>query len=282
MTDRMPDVAIPQEVQQLGQPPTPEEIGEQIEMLARRAAEARRTVLQCDLEIAKLLALLTDQHDYKGRRFSNFALEHGVGSRTDAYDLAKLADQADEIVAEHAAATQDDPRHEWPSWRQVWSDIKRTKQNRYWLTPPNRYAELDAEFRFDYDPCPYPRPDGFDSLAEDVEWGTSNYVNAPFRQDDVVGGRGPTAFLKKGIEQQQKGKTSVFVLPVHDYVTKLPEAGAEVRSMGRLPFLDVVSGEPAKHPANIACFILYGHKRRADQVSEVDEPKQSADALREG
>jgi hypothetical protein len=38
----------------------------------------------------------------------------------------------------------------------------------------------------------------------------------------------------------------VFVLPVHDYATKLLEAGSEVRSLGRLPFLDVVSGEPAK------------------------------------
>ena len=28
----------------------------------------------------------------------------------------------------------------------------------YWLTPPDLYAALDAEFQFDFDPCPYPRP----------------------------------------------------------------------------------------------------------------------------
>src|SRR4051812_27328788 len=41
----------------------------------------------------------------------------------------------------------------------------------YWLTPPDLYARLDAEFRFDFDPCPYPVPDGFDGLT--CEWGQS-------------------------------------------------------------------------------------------------------------
>ncbi len=41
----------------------------------------------------------------------------------------------------------------------------------YWLTPPELYAELDAEFGFDFDPCPHPMPDGFDGLT--CEWGGS-------------------------------------------------------------------------------------------------------------
>lgn len=49
---------------------------------------------------------------------------------------------------------------------------------KYWLTPPDLYAKLDQEFAFDFDPCPYPRPEGYNSLVE--EWGTSNYVNPPF------------------------------------------------------------------------------------------------------
>ena len=35
----------------------------------------------------------------------------------------------------------------------------------YWLTPPELYAQLDAEFHFDFDPCPYPKPADFDGLT---------------------------------------------------------------------------------------------------------------------
>lgn len=49
----------------------------------------------------------------------------------------------------------------------------------YWLTPPELYTQLNAEFGpFDFDPCPYPVPDGFDGLT--CEWGQRNYVNPPF------------------------------------------------------------------------------------------------------
>lgn len=51
-------------------------------------------------------------------------------------------------------------------------------QKHYWLTPPDLYARLNARFRFDFDPCPYPLPPGFDGLT--CEWGRSNYVNPPF------------------------------------------------------------------------------------------------------
>ena len=62
--------------------------------------------------------------------------------------------------------------------------------------------------------------------------------------------------MRKAIAEQKKGKTSVLVLPVFDYVTRLLEAGAEIRPLGRVPFLDVESGRTAPHPPNIACFIL--------------------------
>lgn len=37
----------------------------------------------------------------------------------------------------------------------------------YWLTPPDLYAKLDAEFHFDFDPCPHPLPWNFDGLREE-------------------------------------------------------------------------------------------------------------------
>ena len=139
-----------------------------------------------------------------------------------------------------------------------------TLAQRSWITPPDIYQRLNDEFQFDHDPCPYPRPPNLNSLADDVEWGESNYVNAPFRQDDVVGGTGPTAFVNKGLCEQTKAKTSVFVLPVPHYMTKFLLAGAEIRPLGRVPFLEVETGEPAPHPPNIACFILRGHKKEAE------------------
>lgn len=39
----------------------------------------------------------------------------------------------------------------------------------YWLTPPKLMESLQLEFNFNYDPCPYPRPDGYDGLKAD--WG---------------------------------------------------------------------------------------------------------------
>lgn len=48
----------------------------------------------------------------------------------------------------------------------------------YWLTPPDLMAKLQEEFNFDFDPCPYPKPDNFDGLV--AEWGQRNYVNPPF------------------------------------------------------------------------------------------------------
>lgn len=39
----------------------------------------------------------------------------------------------------------------------------------YWLTPLDTMDDLDKEFHFDFDPCPFPKPDDFDGLI--AEWG---------------------------------------------------------------------------------------------------------------
>jgi len=133
------------------------------------------------------------------------------------------------------------------------------KPARYWRTPPALYAKLDAEFGpFDFDPCPYPRPEGFDSLT--IPWGACNYINPPFRPHDGVNGKGPTAFVHKAIAEAKEGRSSVLVLPVQSYVMLLAAAGAEIRSLGRVRWLEVETGEPMKGPSPICAFILKGKR----------------------
>ena len=96
-------------------------------------------------------------------------------------------------------------------------DVYKGVDSRYWLIPPSIYESLDNEFHFDFDPCPYPfKRDGID-----IAWGKTNWVNPPFRKRDAINGHGPTAFVRKGIEEAENGKTSVFILPVQNYVNML-------------------------------------------------------------
>jgi site-specific DNA-methyltransferase (adenine-specific) len=73
-----------------------------------------------------------------------------------------------------------------------------------WATPENLYEKLNNEFHFDFDPCPL--HSDFDGLS--IEWGWVNFVNPPYTRSIKE------AFVKRGVEMQKKGKTSVFLLPV--------------------------------------------------------------------
>ena len=126
-------------------------------------------------------------------------------------------------------------------------------RDRYWVTPPAMYAELDREFHFDFDPCPEPRPDGYDSLV--LPWGRMNYCNPPFRRTDG-NTDGPTAFVRKAIAEQAQGKSTVLLLPVQSDVNRLLEAGAELRPAGRTKFLETTTGEPLPSPSPTFLAIL--------------------------
>lgn len=131
-------------------------------------------------------------------------------------------------------------------------------KKRYWITPQDLYAKLDSEFHFDFDPCPYPYVEGYNGIA--VPWGNSNYVNPPFRRTDGEFGAGPTAFIRKAIEEQSAGKTSVVIINTNAFINMMIEAGAEMRSLGRVKWLETESGEPWKSPSSTTLFILRGLK----------------------
>lgn len=127
----------------------------------------------------------------------------------------------------------------------------------YWLTPPDLYSVLDSEFHFDFDPCPYPLPDGFDGLT--CEWGLRNYVNPPFGSIMHQGRKkGPTAWVRKAIEEHDKGKLVVLVYPVDKWVLMLLKTtGSTVRNLGDVKWLSIEDGKPGKGTGrHIAAFIL--------------------------
>ena len=123
---------------------------------------------------------------------------------------------------------------------------------KYWLTPPDIFKKLDDEFHFDFDPCPFPNPIVWDGTKR--EWGQSNFVNPPFHRENGIG---PTAFFRKAIEEHKKKKTVVLIAPTQSYVNLMLEAGAELRSMGRIRWVHTETGLPCKNPSPITAFILW-------------------------
>jgi len=126
----------------------------------------------------------------------------------------------------------------------------------YWITPPDVFASLHAEFEFTSDPCPWPKPDCWDGLT--MPWGPSNYLNPPFGSILHEGKKkGPTAWAKKAIAECAQGKRVVMVYPVDKWILMLLAAGAEVRNLGDVRWLAIEDGTPGKGTGrHIACFIL--------------------------
>lgn len=130
----------------------------------------------------------------------------------------------------------------------------------HWATPKEFYQELDNEFNFDFDPCPlqpYPIPVENDGLI--MEWGQRNFVNPPYSR------KLKERFIIKALEESQKGKLCVLLLPVststkifHDVI--LPNA--EIRFVrGRIAFegvntfgVSVGKGSAPMHDSMIVIF----------------------------
>jgi len=103
-----------------------------------------------------------------------------------------------------------------------------------YATPPEFYDKLNRRFNFDFDPCPYNENEIVNDGLK-INWGLTNFVNPPYSQ------KLKEAFVKKGIEEMKKGKTSVFLIPVststklfHKYIK--PNADSIEFIEGRIKF----------------------------------------------
>ena len=105
-----------------------------------------------------------------------------------------------------------------------------------WRTPKSVYESLDAEFKFNDDPCPLGGLE--DGLAR--PWGTSTFVNPPYSKI--------SAWVEKAWKEHLGGASVVMLIPSrtdtrwwHDYVMK----ANEIRFIkGRLKFGNAVNNAP--------------------------------------
>lgn len=126
----------------------------------------------------------------------------------------------------------------------------------YWLTPPMLMQQLNDRFCFNFDACPFPKPDDFDGLL--CDWGRSTYANPPFGSIIHEGKKkGPTAWARKAIIEQQKGNRVVMVYPIDKWVLMLLAAGAKVENLGDVRWCATEDGSIGKGTGrHIAMFIL--------------------------
>lgn len=132
----------------------------------------------------------------------------------------------------------------------------------YWLTPPALMEQLQLRFEFDHDACPYPKPDDYDGLSS--EWGKSTYVNPPFGSvihkgpnDKKPKKKGMTAWVRKAIEENKKGKRVVLVYPIDKWVLMLIEAGVKIENLGDVKWCATEDGTAGKGTGrHIAQFVL--------------------------
>lgn len=127
-----------------------------------------------------------------------------------------------------------------------------------WATPEYIYNPLNAEFGFDFDPCPINHDlTKFDGLL--IDWGRVNFINPPYSK------KLKEAFVKKALDESKKGKVCVLLIPVSTstklfHETIQPNA-KEIRFVkGRIKFKGIntrgeyVENKPPMHDSMIVIF----------------------------
>ena len=78
-----------------------------------------------------------------------------------------------------------------------------------WQTPPALYAELDAEFAFDFDPCPAHWDGITDGLT--IPWGRHSFVNPPYSN--------VAKWIRKAHAEWDGGKSGKLVVMLINAIT---------------------------------------------------------------
>ncbi len=91
-------------------------------------------------------------------------------------------------------------------------DRSGAKDDDHWQTPQWLYDQLDAEFHFDFDPCPIHST--FDGLV--VPWGKSNFINPPYNRRDKP------RFIQRAFEEWRGGGNLRFVNSVGNWNKSVP------------------------------------------------------------
>lgn len=127
-----------------------------------------------------------------------------------------------------------------------------------WATPESFYEQLNNEFKFEFDPCPFQHNiEKWDGL--NIEWKERNFINPPYSRELKE------KFINKAVSESKLGKLCVMLLPVststkifHEVI--LPNA-TDIRFVkGRLKFSGVntfgefVSNKPAMHDSMVVIF----------------------------
>jgi hypothetical protein len=114
-----------------------------------------------------------------------------------------------------------------------------------WATPKDLYDKLNAEFHFDFDPCPLNA--NFDGLS--IDWESRSFVNPPYSN--------LKAWIQKSFDESKKGKLVVMLIPARTDTKAFHEIifpNAEVRFLkGRLKFGDSKNNAPFP-----SCIVIFG------------------------
>ena len=136
-------------------------------------------------------------------------------------------------------------------------------------TPKSLYDILNAEFKFDFDPCPFCH-DISKWNGLEIDWKKSNFVNPPY-------GKEISKWTKKAIVEMRKGNSSVFLITARTsskyWMETIYRYAKEIRFLKTGVFFE---GFDQKCPLPLA-IIVYDSKWFLDNMTEIEANKTQVD-----